>query len=168
MDWYWWRRRLGRDHARTWRRHDDPSPRPRVLFEGPDGAEAHSVWRLLDRHGYDTMWCPGPSARPIHECALLRTGHCSLVDDAELVVSALDQSDPICREVVRTLDRNTKDPTRLSKPVAVVSQRSTVPELAASLSACDVVPGPLTSKMLLRLVARIPREQSPEISSAAG
>ena len=137
MDWYRWRHLLGRDQARNWRRaNEETPPRPRVLFESPDGAEAHAVWSLLDRHGYDTMWCAGPSGRPSRECSLVRVGNCPLVDRADIIVNTLDQGDWKCAEVARHLDRS-----------------------------ADVVPGPLRSRVLLHQVAQATSPQTAEATT---
>ena len=166
MDWYKWRESLGRDHARHWgRRGEDGPPRARVLFESPDGAEAHAVWSLLNRYGYDTMWCPGPSDHPARDCTLVRAGHCPLVDGADVIVNALDQSDGKCGEVARSLD-NSADVAR-SRPVVVVQPPSGAADLAASLPHCDVVPGPLRSGVLVRVVTKAATPQGQEAPSTA-
>ena len=55
------RRPLGEDYARGWPAElDQKGKGPLVLFESPDGAEAHGVWKLLSRYGYRMTWCPGP------------------------------------------------------------------------------------------------------------
>jgi hypothetical protein len=137
-----------------------------VLLESPDGAEAHAVWKLLDRHGYDTMWCPGPSGHPARACSLVVSGHCPLVDRADLIVHALDHSDGQCVEVTRHLD-SLEDVATQSKPVVVVTPTTAVPEAAGSLPHCDVVPGPLRSRVLLRLVTQAtpPHRQEAKCSS---
>jgi len=165
MDWYRWRHLLGRDQARNWRRaNEETPPRPRVLLESPDGAEAHAVWSLLDRHGYDTMWCAGPSGRPSRECSLVRVGHCPLVDRADVIVNTLDQGDWKCAEVARHLDRSA-DVVSHSRPVVAVAPPSAAPELAASLPHCDVVPGPLRSRVLLHQVAQATSPQTAEATT---
>jgi hypothetical protein len=150
MNWYWWSRRLGKDHARKWSPRADGTPRPRVLLESPDGAEAHATWKLLSGRGYDTMWCPGPSGRHIRTCSLIRTGHCPLVDGADVIVNALDQSDGKIGEVARHLDKSASP-----KPVVVVTPRTSVAEFAALLPHCEVVPGPLSSKTLQSSISRM-------------
>jgi hypothetical protein len=151
MNWYWWKRTLGRDHARTWgQRAEVTPPRPRVLLESPDGAEAHSAWSLLARHGYDTMWCPGPTER--RECALVEKGRCPLVDRADVIVSALDQSERRCGEVARRLDEVANDPSRPT-PMVVVRPSTIADDIASSLLHCHVVHWPLNTKMLLRAVS---------------
>jgi hypothetical protein len=167
MDWFWWKQRLGKDQARNWRRHaEDAPPRPRVLLESADGAEAHAVWKLLDRHGYDTMWCPGPTSHPARACSLVVSGHCPLVDRADVIVHALDQNDGKCGEVARRLD-SAADVAAHRRPVVVVTPPTAVAEVAATLPHCDVVPGPLRTPVLLRVVsqARPPQMQEAERAS---
>ncbi len=102
MFWNWTRRPLGKDFARGWKdtTRGGENDGPRVLFESPDGAEAHAAWKLLQRHGYRVTWCPGPHGGFSPECALSTTGHCTLVDEADVVVSALDLRDASSQEVV--------------------------------------------------------------------
>ncbi len=146
---FWNRRRspLGEDLARGWRDvpAGDEDNRPRVLFESADGAEAHAVCDLLDRHGYRTMWCPGPGGRSARECALSEAGRCPLVDEADAVVSALDVSNARCQEVLRRLDDVAAD-----TPVVVVAPRASADRWSAELSRCRVVAGPLRSGVLIR------------------
>lgn len=135
------RRRLGRDFARDW--EDETQERPRVLFESADGAAAHAAWAVLRRHGYRTMWCPGPRADA--ECALSTTGRCRLVEQADAVVSALDLHEPRCQAVARGLDAVAEE-----TPVVVVAPRAATAQWAEELPACRVVGGPLTTKVLIR------------------
>jgi len=52
MFWNCMRRPLGEDFASGWPEgSDEHREGPLVLFESPDGAEAHGVWKLLGRHG---------------------------------------------------------------------------------------------------------------------
>lgn len=162
MDWNFWKRRLGRDHARSWTMPTGASPRPQVLLETADGAEAHAAWRLLSEHGYDTMWCPGPSGRHIRECLLVRMGHCPLVDRADVIVSALDQGDGTCAEVARRLDRGTTRPAGRRR-VVVVAPRHASDELKDALPHCSVVSGPLSSKVLLRSVSGLTTENAKKV-----
>lgn len=166
MDWYWWARRLGRDHALTWGERAGATPRKRVLLESSDGAEAHAVWRLLSRHGYDTMWCPGPSGRHVRECPLVRTGHCPLVDGADVIVNALDQDDGNCAEVARQLE-SVAGARRSPTPVVVVAPRCRTAEFRESLPHCEVVPGPLRSKVLLHSVSQEGRQAVQEEAGSA-
>ena len=141
------RRPLGEDYARSWPdAPDQEGKRPLVLFESPDGAEAHGVWKLLGRYGYRMTWCPGPKGGFSQQCALATTGHCPLVDEADAVVSALDLSDPLDQGVVRALH----DVEAADKPVVVVASRGSASRWAEELPDCRVVAGPLSSKVLVR------------------
>jgi hypothetical protein len=141
------RRPLGEDFARGWPDGPDDD-RPRVLFESPDGAEAHATWKLLRRHGYHTMWCPGPQGGFSTECTLTATGRCPLVGEADAVVAALDLRDPRCEAVVRGLDAQAAE-----TPVVVVTPRGATVQWAGELPHSQVVAGPLSSKVLIRSLA---------------
>ncbi len=141
MLWSCSRRRLGKDMALGW--EEEAHERPRVLFESPDGAVAHAAWMLLRRHGYRTMWCPGPHGDA--ECALSTTGHCRLVDAADVVVSALDLNEPSCQAVARRLETVAGD-----TPVVVVAPKATATDWMEELPDCRVVAGPLSTKVLIR------------------
>jgi len=141
------RRPLGQDFASGWAEGSDQHGEgPLVLFESPDGAEAHGVWKLLGRHGYRMSWCPGPKGGFSQECSLCATGHCPLVDDADAIVTSLDLSDPLDRKVVRALN----DAEAAEKPVVVVTPRGSAARWADELPDCRVVAGPLSSKVLIR------------------
>jgi hypothetical protein len=104
-----WKRRklLGRDFARRWNRRErstgDPPPRPRVLIEEHDVAEAFAYWRLLKDNGYQVSWCPGPSATPPRKCPLVAFGQCDLVQCADVVVSSLPLHRESSRKVIAAL-----------------------------------------------------------------
>ena len=154
MFWNCTRRPLGEDFARSWpdEAHDDDGG-PLVLFESPDGAEAHAAWTLLRRNGYRMTWCPGPQGGFSPECALSATGHCPLVDEADAVVSALDLRDPLCAKVARALDAQADE-----TPVVVVAPKRSAAHWAEEVPDCEVIAGPLSSKVLIRAlsVARAP------------
>lgn len=94
--------KLGIDEAADWPRFaEGDEPRPRVLLEANDPAEADSYWKLLGRHGYDVSWCHGPTASS--SCALVEDGHCPLIDEADFVVTALRPDDVHARPVLEHL-----------------------------------------------------------------
>jgi len=138
------RRPLGEDRARSWGDESGSDASPRVLIESADGAEAHATWRLLQRHGYRTMWCPGPRQASARECPLSGAGRCALVDEADAVVSALDLRDEACARVVRDLDAVAGD-----KRVVVVAPVDQVAGLTQELGSVRVVPGPLSAQVVL-------------------
>jgi hypothetical protein len=156
------RRPLGEDFARGW--PDDAGDKdggPLVLFESPDGAEAHAAWRLLRRAGYRMTWCPGPQGGFSPECALSATGHCPLVDEADAVVSALDLHDSRCERVVRALDAQARD-----TPVVVVAQQGSAGRWAEEVPDCEVVRGPLSSKVLIRALSVARATKAPATTAA--
>jgi hypothetical protein len=145
MFWNCTRRPLGEDFASGWPEGAPDEDAPLVLFESPDGAEAHAVWKLLRRHGYHMSWCPGPRGGFSSECALAATGHCPLVDEADVVVSALDMRDPQSEEIVHALNAQATD-----TPVVVATKRGLAARWTQEAPHCQVLSGPLNSKVLLR------------------
>ncbi len=91
--------------------------RPRVLLEMPDAAEALACTQLLASEGYEVMWCPGPQERPRRPCPLVGAGHCSLLDVAHVVVSALDHDDPLSQGILGALrSRSSRIPLVVAGP----------------------------------------------------
>ena len=160
MFWNCTRRPLGEDYAERWGHYDDDDAARRhrdgkVVRESCSNrltGRGATTWKVLQRHGYRTMWCPGPAVGS--SCTLSATQHCDLVDEADVVVSVLGQRHPACRQVARDLDA-----VAAQKPVVVVAPRSAVPRLTEELPACHVVAGPLSSKVVIRALtlARPPR-----------
>ena len=142
MGWKRWRRPIGEDLAREWPGgSEDGGDGPRILFESPDGAEAHAVWRALERHGCRTMWCTGPEGGS--PCVLVASGKCRLVEGADAVVSSLDLGDRRCQAVARALDRRA-----VETPVLVMTREGCAEEWRAELPTCEVTSAPLSSKTL--------------------
>ena len=158
MAWNCMRRPLGEDFAERWSgKPAGGDERPSVLFESHDGAEAHAAWKLLERHGYRTMWCPGPMGGFSPRCTLTATGSCPLVDQADAVVSALDLRDARCKEVAHALNVVAAD-TRV-----VVLARGSAARWSAELPACEVVAGPLSAEVL---VGSLSSDHGEEVVSA--
>ena len=166
MFWNFTRRPLGDDFASGWPDGaQGEDARPMVLFECADGAEAHAAWKLLRRNGYRMTWCPGPQGGFFSpRCALSATGHCPLVEEADAVVSALDLRDPLCEEVVRGLDAQAQ---AHETPVVVVAPKRLAARWAEEAPDCEVIAGPLSSKVLIRAlsVARAPAPTAPAAAS---
>ncbi len=103
------RRVLGRDFTRGWARRattGDAGPRgTKVLVEEPDGAEAFAYWHLLTDNGYSVAWCPGPDGPTGGRCALVATGHCKLVEEADVVVSSLGIDHESSRDILQEIRR---------------------------------------------------------------
>ena len=111
-------RKLGIDEAANWPRlTPGDASRPRVLVEVKDPAEADSYWRFLGRHGYDVSWCPGPSATS--SCVLVEEGHCPLVEQADIVLTALNPDDVHAKPVLEHLH----EPDCM-KPIIAVGRRT--------------------------------------------
>jgi len=141
--------RIGEDLAREWpARSGAGEGGPRILFESPDGAEAHAVWRLLERHGCRTMWCTGPEGGA--KCALVAAGRCALVEEADAVVSSLDLRETRCQEVARALDAR-----GATTPVVVVARKASAEEWRAKLPACHVLPDPLSARALVGALSAV-------------
>jgi hypothetical protein len=125
--------RLGTDEAANWPRLTPADePRTRVLLEVKDPAEADSYWRFLGRHGYDVSWCPGPTATST--CVLVEEGHCPLVEQADVVLTALKPDDVHARPVLEQL--HDQD---CMKPVIAVGNRTRWNGLLARFKVLDPV-----------------------------
>jgi len=91
-------------HLQEW---PQPSGKPRVLIENPDGAELWAHADILRDAGYEVAMCAGPTASVPGErqertlCPLIGEGHCPLVEGADVVVSTTYLADG--REILTTL-----------------------------------------------------------------
>jgi hypothetical protein len=138
--------RLGVDEAANWPGWTpDDEQRTSVLLEVHDPAEADSYWRFLGRHGYDVSWCPGPTATS--SCVLVEEGRCPLLDEADVVVTALKPDDPHARPVLEHLH----DPDCM-KPILAVGNRKRWTGLLGRFKVLDSV--------------RVRRELLPALESA--
>ena len=149
------RRLLGGDFAHRWDRRggrvEHGHPRPRVLIEEPDVAEAFAYWRLLADNGYKAAWCPGPTGLPPRLCPLVVHGQCNLVQCADLVVSSLPLHREASRSVMAALrHRHPETPVIVQAPQQLLAQWSSLVE-GPSWSAMRV---PVTSQTLLETVER--------------
>ncbi len=91
-------------HPKEW---PEPSGKPRVLIENPDGADLWAHADVLREAGYDVAMCGGPTAAVPGEhqertvCPLIAEGQCPLVEGADVVVSTTYLTDG--REIVAKL-----------------------------------------------------------------
>lgn len=152
------RRALGTDFAHDWAR-DHPAVHgriyPRVLIEAEDGAEALARVRLLEAHGYDALWCPGPHRSDGGDCPLVRGAACPLADEAEVVVSSLDLAQPGSRLVLQAMASEHPE-----LPVIVETTKIESQKWADVLVGIKQVRPPTTSTSLLRAVARAVEDTS--------
>lgn len=61
--------------------------RDRALVENPDAAQLWATAELLREAGYDVATCTGEHPDGRDRCPLIETGHCGLVEGADVVVS---------------------------------------------------------------------------------
>jgi len=89
----------------------NPSSAPavrRVLVECDDSTIQDGLERVLRESGYEVSLCAGPGSRS-SGCPLVVSGQCGLVEDAQVVVHALDHTDSSNREVLAALMRSAPD-----------------------------------------------------------
>ena len=147
------RTELGADHAAMWgsphldREAGGNDPRPRVLVEIRDGAEAWGLWRVLERAGYAVSWCPGPDRASGTSCPLVTRGACPLVEDADVVLSALGPPIDSWRAVLEASRRHHPD-----TPVVVGSSALDAARLGALPMGSSQVRAPLRAGEVLRTV----------------
>jgi hypothetical protein len=79
------------------------SGKPRVVVENPDGFELWGYAEALRSAGYEVATCCGPESDEgtRSACPLLESGHCSLIDGADVVVST--SSLPEIRSILAVL-----------------------------------------------------------------
>jgi hypothetical protein len=84
-----------------------------------------------------------------------------------VIVNALDQNNGKCAEVAAQLESDANVRTSAA-PMVVVAPRNAIAGLATSLPHCDVVPGPLSSRTLLRAVSRVTPPPDQELAACDG
>lgn len=121
---------------------------PRALVECEDPVIQDGLVRVLHEEGYVVAACGGPRARASHACPLVSEGTCGLVEGADVVVHALDGSDPANRAILASI-REQAPETPVVIEVGPRANAST--ELAAG---CEPVGYPMTRQALLDAVER--------------
>lgn len=76
----------------------------RVLLECDDTTVQDGVERVLRESGYAVAVCCGPATRIAGRCPLVHEGRCGLVEEADVVVHALDPSRSEHREVLAAIE----------------------------------------------------------------
>jgi len=144
------------------------SGRARVLIEHPDRAALWAEEQIMRDAGYDVAVCTGPiepferersfsirlrtfsdEEAPAGEkpeaCPLLADGRCSLVEEADVVVSTTDLRQS--RGILAAL-------SRMRKPALVVeSSRSVLEHSDHTMGSATVVEAPVTERHLLEAVS---------------
>ncbi|HZU79397.1 MAG TPA: hypothetical protein VE991_05735 [Acidimicrobiales bacterium] len=150
-------RTLGLDYAHRWaRQHPSVHGRvyPRVLVEAADGADALARVRVLESHGYDAVWCPGPHRSDGRDCPLVRGDGCPLADEVEVVATSLDLEQPGARAVLEAMTREHPE-----LPVVVETTRAQSRKWVDLLTDTQQVHTPVTAESFLRSVARSSRPE---------
>jgi hypothetical protein len=80
-----------------------PTAARNVLLECDDPMLHDGITRVLQEAGCDVVSCAGPASRSSRTCPLVTDGRCTVVERADLVVHALDQTDAAHRDVLTTL-----------------------------------------------------------------
>lgn len=143
--------------------------RPRVLIEHPDGAALWAEAEIMREAGYDVAVCAGPTERferprtfgirlrtfadqeqPVGlerptVCPLLSEGRCSLVDEADVVVSTTDLRQS--RGILAALSG------RRAPALVVESSRDALARGEYELGDATVVEVPVTEGSLLEAVS---------------
>ena len=122
--------------------------RPRVLVEAADGAEAFARVQVLEKHGYDAAWCPGPPEAVASRCPLVAGDECPLAGWADLVVTSLGLDHPAGREVLEALRRHHPE-----LPVVVEATQRDAADWAFLVDGHRVLSSPPTAEALIGAVA---------------
>ena len=122
--------------------------RARVLIEHPDRAALWAEAEIIREAGYDVAVCTGPveaaDGVEAEACPLLVQGRCSLVEEADVVVSTTDLRE--ARGILARIGRST--------PALVVESTQSVLERDGhELGDATVVEVPVTERRLLDAVS---------------
>jgi ribosome-associated translation inhibitor RaiA len=120
---------------------------PRVLFENADLGVGYALERLLIERGYATAVCEGPDCRHSRRCALVETGRCDLVSNADVIVHSLDLDRWDQGEVLQAL----RGCYPAARTVVEISEPS-VARHRELLEGCTLLPFPATRSSLTSAV----------------
>lgn len=118
-----------------------------MVIENEDAMWQWAATKVLETAGYEVACCSGPRHLPRGRCPLVAGGQCSLVDDADLVVSGLGITDPANRAVLAALRER-----RGHIPLIAEISPSRLAELHAEIPGCRTVPYPVGPKVLVDAV----------------
>ena len=110
----------------TMKESPNPSSAPavrRVLVECDDPTIQDGLERVLRETGYEVSLCAGPTSRS-SGCPLVVSGQCGLVEDAQVVVHALDHADSSNRAVLAALVRSAPDTPIVAEAGLVAEDKS--------------------------------------------
>ena len=120
--------------------------RPRALVENPDAAQLWAYAETLREAGYDVATCVGEHPDGLDRCPLIETGHCSLVEGADVVVStcSIQRGDRLLA-VMGLLG---------STPVVFEAPKPDFERYAHLAENAKLVPTPVTAQALVDTVAQ--------------
>jgi hypothetical protein len=123
--------------------------RPRVLVENPDGAQLWAYAEALREAGYDVATCAGEHPDGEDRCPLIETGHCGLVEGADVVVStcSIQRGDKLLAVIGSTG----------STPIVFEAPRPDFERYAHLAENATLLPAPVTERALLEAVAEADR-----------
>lgn len=121
------------------------SGRERVLVENPDSSQLWAYAEALREAGYEVATCAGEHPEGGERCPLLETGHCGLVEGADVVVSTCSM--PRGDRLLAVLGTQGSTPIVFEAPPPEFERYSHLAENAT------LVPTPVTEKALLDAVA---------------
>jgi len=117
---------------------------PRALVECEDAVVQDGLARVLRESGYAVATCGGPQTRASHTCPLVTEGHCGLVEDADVVVHALDAADADDRTILYAIrERVPETPVVVEVPLSATGRDD------ALLAGYETVRYPVTRQALL-------------------
>jgi hypothetical protein len=122
----------------------------RVLVECEDPTIQDGVARVLREGGYAVTQCGGPASRVAGACPLVARGHCALIEDADVVVHALDPAEGEHRLILHAIRQRVPE-----TPVVVEVAHEYERRHADLLAGCEPVRFPMTRQGLLDAVAAV-------------
>jgi hypothetical protein len=125
--------------------------RARVLIEHPDPAALWAEAEAMRDAGYDVAVCTGPTktferSRLKQACPLLVNGHCSLVEQADVVVTTTDLGES--RSVLAALSE------RRTPPLVIESSKSVL-DRGYEIGDATIIEVPVTEETLLAAVSEV-------------
>jgi hypothetical protein len=131
--------------------------RKRVLVEHPDGAQLWAYAEILREAGYDVATCTGEHPDGEARCPLIETGHCGLVEGADVVVStcSIHRGDKLLAVLG----------SKGSTPVVFEAPQPDFERYAHLAENATLIATPVTEQTLLDAVAHA-RSEAAEIDAA--
>jgi len=135
---------MSRHPIPTW---PDSTVSPKVLLECEDASIQDGAERALRDSGYTVAVCNGPATRNSGRCPLVTDGRCRLVEEADVVVHALDASRDEHCEVLSAMRQHQPD-----MPIVVEVSTASDTRDSALLATTHHVRYPMTRETLLAAV----------------